>query len=158
MYRNYIFKIVYGVLRNQKDAEDAAQEVFIKIYKSLPNYKNQGFKTWVSRIAVNHAIDKKRKAARSREEPTDAVLDTVRSESYTDQQVIAKELKEKIHKKIKELPRNYREVIYGYYILEKSYEEMAKELNVQVKTIETKLYRARVWMRKHWKEEEFYEK
>ncbi len=56
-YRNLIFHIVYGILRNEKDAEDAAQEVFIKIYTSLPQYEKQGFKTWISRIAVNHAID-----------------------------------------------------------------------------------------------------
>jgi len=44
-YRNHVFHTVYGVLRNEKDAEDAAQEVFMKIYTSLPQYEKQGFKT-----------------------------------------------------------------------------------------------------------------
>ena len=60
------FTTVYGVLRNEKDAEDAAQEVFLKIYTSLPQYEKQGFKTWISRIAVNHAIDMKRRQVRGK--------------------------------------------------------------------------------------------
>lgn len=68
-YKQTIYRTVYSVLRNQKDAEDVTQEVFIKIYTSLPQYKNQGFKTWITRIAVNHAIDLKRKRQRQKEEP-----------------------------------------------------------------------------------------
>ena len=66
----YIFHTVYSVLRNEKDAEDAAQEVFLKIYTSLPQYEKQGFKTWITRIAVNHAIDIRRKQVRRQEDQT----------------------------------------------------------------------------------------
>jgi RNA polymerase sigma factor (sigma-70 family) len=53
-YRNDVFRTIFAVLRDQKEAEDAAQEVFMKIYTSLPQYQNQGFKTWMTRIAVKH--------------------------------------------------------------------------------------------------------
>ena len=72
-YRNDVFRTVFAVLRDQKEAEDAAQEVFMKIYTSLPQYENQGFKTWMTRIAVNHAIDVKRKLARRKEEVAEAL-------------------------------------------------------------------------------------
>ncbi|WP_238985093.1 sigma-70 family RNA polymerase sigma factor [Bacillus kwashiorkori] len=155
MFKNDVFRLVYGVLRNQKDAEDAAQEVFLKIFTSLPKYENQGFKTWISRIAINHAIDIKRKQARMREEVSDTYLETASEERSVEETIIQEEKRRKIQERIRDLPENYRDVIYGYYILEKSYEQLANEQQVQVKTIETKLYRARVWIKKHWKEEEF---
>src|SRR5690606_1314173 len=64
-YRKHVFHTVYGVLRNEKDAEDAAQEVFLKIYTSLRKYEQQSSKTLITRYAVNHAIDIKRRLIRS---------------------------------------------------------------------------------------------
>lgn len=156
-YRNDVFRTVFAVLRDQKEAEDAAQEVFIKIYSSLSQYENQGFKTWMTRIAVNHAIDVKRKLARRKEE----VIEGLGQQALgTPKDSVEKELMENerrrlIRNRLEELPENYREVIYGFYIAEKSYQQMAEEQQVQVKTIETKLYRARHWMKKNWKEDDF---
>jgi RNA polymerase sigma factor (sigma-70 family) len=156
-YRNDVFQSIFAVLRNPKESEDATQEVFIKIYTSLPNYENQGFKTWITRIAVNHAIDVKRKQKRRSE---DIVGDIEQNVPFTpidsvEHEVIVREKKQKVHDKLDKLPENYRDVIYGYYIAEKSYQQMAIEQNVQVKTIEMKLYRARNWMKRHWKEDDF---
>ncbi|WP_342394392.1 sigma-70 family RNA polymerase sigma factor [Salipaludibacillus daqingensis] len=156
-YRSVIFQTTYGVLRNEKDAEDAAQEVFIKIYSSLPKYEGKGLKTWMVRIAVNHAIDVKRKKERRREEVMEesglqlvtASLDSV-EETY-----IQKELGHHVRRRIDDLPENYRRVVYGYYIEEKSFEVLANEQGINEKSIRVKLHRARNWMREHWKEDDF---
>lgn len=156
-YRNDVFRTVFAVLRDQKEAEDAAQEVFVKIYTSLSQYENQGFKTWMTRIAVNHAIDIKRKQARRKEE----MVEDLEQQSLgtpkdgVEKELIVNERQRLVRKRLDQLPENYRDVIYGFYIAEKSYQQMAEEQNVQVKTIETKLYRARVWMKKNWKEDDF---
>ncbi len=156
-YRNDVFRTVFAVLRNQKEAEDAAQEVFMKIYHSLSQYENQGFKTWMTRIAVNHAIDVKRKLARRKEEVAEAIeqqaLGTPRD--GVEKEILNNERLRQVRKRLNELPENYRDVIYGFYIAEKSYQQLADEQKVQVKTIETKLYRARIWMKKNWKEDDF---
>ncbi len=156
-YHNDLFRVIYAVLRDQKEAEDAAQEVFIKIYLSLPKYENQGFKTWITRIAVNHAIDLKRKRDRRKEDVKDAVEYELLSPLSVslETEVLNQERKRLVHKKLYELPENYRKVTYEFYIAEKSYQQIAAEQNVQVKTIEMKLYRARIWMKKHWKEDDF---
>ncbi|PLR85626.1 RNA polymerase subunit sigma [Bacillus canaveralius] len=155
-YRNDVFRTAFAVLRDQKEAEDAAQEVFLKIYLSLPHYENQGFKTWLTRIAVNHAIDVKRKQVRRREDVMDLVDDLNPGHpSSVEIEVITRERRDLVRKRLHELPENYRDVIYGFYIEEKSYQKMAEEQHVQVKTIETKLYRARQWIKAHWKEDDF---
>ncbi|EOR21514.1 RNA polymerase sigma factor SigW [Niallia nealsonii AAU1] len=156
-HRDYLFRSIYSVLKDQKEAEDATQEVFIKIYTSLPNYENQGFKTWITRIAVNHAIDMRRKKQRRKEEMTEELESHIGGSLADDVEieVLKRERQKLVQKRLEEVPANYRDVIYGFYIQEKSYQEMALEQNVQVKTIETKLYRARLWIKTHWKEEEF---
>ncbi|MGJ7912416.1 RNA polymerase sigma factor [Neobacillus sp. LXY-1] len=154
-YRNDVFRTVFAILRDQKEAEDAAQEVFIKIYMSLSQYENQGFKTWMTRIAVNHAIDMKRKQARRREEVFEEFETLGTTEDSLEREILQKEQKQLVRKRLNELPENYRDVIFGFYIAEKSYQQMAEEQNVQVKTIETKLYRARNWIKKNWKEDDF---
>ncbi|MGR5961967.1 sigma factor [Bacillus paranthracis] len=62
------FKLSFSILRHEEDAKDVTQEVFVKIHASLPNYQFRGLKTWMARIATNHAIDYKRKKARENEE------------------------------------------------------------------------------------------
>jgi RNA polymerase sigma factor (sigma-70 family) len=156
-YRNDVFRTIFAVLRDQKEAEDAAQEVFLKIFTSLPHYENQGFKTWMTRIAVNHAIDVKRKLVRRKEEAVESheqqAIGTPKDN--VEKELIETERQRLVRNKLNELPDNYRDVIYGFYIAENSYQELADEQKVQVKTIETKLYRARLWMKKNWKEDNF---
>ena len=69
--------------------------------------------------------------------------------------LLRKEQRDVVRDRINELPENYRDVIYAYYITEKNYRQIADEQQVEIKTIETKLYRARNWMKKHWKEDDF---
>lgn len=144
-------------MRHEKDAEDATQEVFLKIYYALPKYSSQGIKSWLTRIAVNHAIDVKRKKQRQQEmilEPDD--LPTLSSpEENVVLPLLQKEQRELVKSRLHDMPANYRKVIEAYYIAEKSYKQIAEEQQVEAKTVETKLYRARNWMKKHWKEDDF---
>lgn len=144
-------------MRNEKDAEDATQEVFIKVYTSLPKYEGKGLKTWMARIAVNHAIDVKRKKARRQEEVTEDVgLQLVSVSSDTvEEQYMKQELQHSVRRKIHDIPENYRRVVFGYYIEEKSFKELASEQGINEKSVRVKLHRARNWMREHWKEDDF---
>lgn len=153
-YRHDLFRAVFAILRNQKDAEDATQEAFVKIYHSLSEYEGLGLKTWLTRIAVNHAIDVKRKHARRKEEVTNEMQEQSRPDD-TAQHVIRLEQKRLVHQKLAELPIGYREMIVDFYIREKTYQQIAEEHEMAVKNVEIKLYRARKWMKKHWKEDEF---
>lgn len=66
-YRHYIFQVIFSILRHEEDAKDVTQEVFVKIHAS-PKLSISRIKTWMARIATNHAIDYKRKKARENEE------------------------------------------------------------------------------------------
>ncbi|MNZ71984.1 ECF RNA polymerase sigma factor SigE [compost metagenome] len=145
------------MLKDEKEAEDAAQETFLQVYKSLPDYRSQGFKTWMTRIALNKAIDLKRKRDRRREEqwdPVDVDKQVMDESPEIVQEIMEEERSAELRKRIASLPPGHRIIVSSFYLQGKSYEEIASELQVTVKTVESKLYRARAWMREHWKEEE----
>ncbi|GAB2698093.1 RNA polymerase sigma factor [Paenibacillus thermoaerophilus] len=158
-YGDYIYKTVYGVLRSVPDAEDVTQDVLLQVYRSLPDCRMEGLKTWLARIAVNKAIDYKRRRARRPEELTDlpdrleaGAADAV---ERTDETVVREERRKLVRERVAELPGHYREVVAAYYMEEKSYEEIAKDTGLERKSVESRLYRARNWMKRHWRKEDF---
>lgn len=160
-YRQALFKAAYAILRNEEDAKDVLQEAWIKIYYALPQHEGSGLKTWMTRIVVHSAIDLKRKRARQQNKMNalqQDVLQEITEDSLhapLDSTLLMKERREYIRSRLQHLPENYRDVVKAHYLEEKSYKQIAEELQVQPKTIEMRLYRARQWMRDHWKEEEF---
>jgi RNA polymerase sigma factor (sigma-70 family) len=151
------------VLRHPKDAEDATQEAFVKIFFALSMYQGNGFKTWITRIAVNTAIDLKRKLGNRKEMLVSKDLDhddipvnehVLAPESVEDN-LLRKERSRLIAHYLNDIPGNYRPIVVAFYMEEKSHLQIANEQGIAVKTVESKLYRARHWMKKHWKEEDF---
>ncbi|WP_413376136.1 RNA polymerase sigma factor [Alkalihalobacillus sp. 1P02AB] len=153
-HRAHVIRAIMPVIKNVKDAEELAQDVFVRVFYALPQYEARGFKTWVTRIAVNMAIDEKRKRARRKEEALGDWEGTTTSNEI-EEQLIKKETKRIVLEKMESVPENYRNVLIAFYIEEKSYQEIANEQKVEVKTVETKLYRARKWVKDRWKEDEF---
>jgi RNA polymerase sigma factor (sigma-70 family) len=151
-YAGYVYQLTYSVLRHPKDAEDAAQEAFVRVYLSLSQYRGQGFKTWLTRIAVNKAIDKKRKLQRKREtltefpEPEQADWTAPSAEADAMERLRRSEFRERM----KQIPANYRGIIQAFYLDDKSYKQIAEEHGLEVKNVETRLYRAKKWIRQHW--------
>jgi len=156
-YQSYLYHVAFSVLRSSKDAEDVTQEALLKIYASLPQYQHQGFKTWITRITVNKAIDYKRSLERKREQLTNEpeLLAPVNPAHTVEEEVLHNQRRQRIRECLELMPDNYRDVVVAFYIEDKSYQEIAIEQGVTLKTVESKLYRAKQWIRKHWKEEEW---
>ncbi|MFC6458195.1 MULTISPECIES: RNA polymerase sigma factor [Paenibacillus] len=156
-YNQYLYQVAFSVLHSSKDAEDVTQEALWKIYASLPSYQHQGFKTWITRITVNKAIDYKRSLERKREQLTDEPeqLIPVNPVHTVEEEVLHRHRRQRIRECLDDLPDNYRDVVVAFYIEDKSYQQIALEQGVTLKTVESKLYRAKQWIRKHWKEEEW---
>ncbi|MNB78187.1 ECF RNA polymerase sigma factor SigW [compost metagenome] len=154
-YGRHIYQVTYSVLQQSQDAEDAAQEAFIQIYKSLPLYRSEGFKTWITRIALHKAIDIKRKLNRRKAEvsvPEDGAVQLADHRSDVVRQLLKKEQKELLRHKISSLPDQHRGIIVDFYLNEENYEQIARKSQISVRTVESRLYRARQWIRTHWKE------
>jgi RNA polymerase sigma factor (sigma-70 family) len=159
IYKNYIFAIILNFIKDYDEAENVAQEVFYQIYVSLNQFDNINFKAWISRIATNKSIDwiRKRKS-RFREEileNSEGVIDIVGSSERENPEIllVEKENKEVLNKALNSIPEIYREAIEKFYFKEMTYEEIAKEEDVTVKTIASRLYRGKNLLREKWREE-----
>ncbi|WP_374705386.1 RNA polymerase sigma factor [Paenibacillus radicis (ex Gao et al. 2016)] len=160
-YGPYLYRTVYAVVRSPHDAEDVTQEVLLLIYRSLPECRMDGFKTWMTRIAVNRAIDWKRSKARKPEQPMEDMdwqeEDLLASNTgiAAEEAAIAREGRRQVREQVQQLPDNYREVVTAYYMENKSYEEIATDTGLERKSVESRLYRARNWIKRNWRKEDF---
>lgn len=158
IYKNYVFAIILNFIKDYGEVENVAQEVFLQIYISLPDYDNDNFKGWISRITSNKSIDwirkKKSKFKEETLELTEILVDE--SEKNTvetpEQLLIKKEEREDLANVLNSIPDIYREVLEQFYFKEMSYEEIAKREDVSVKTIASRLYRGKNILREKWRE------
>jgi len=156
-YKGYVFAIVLNLTQDRFHAENIAQDVFLQVYISLPRYRHEGFRTWLGRIAARKAIDWKRKHGRTqaKERPLTAPeqLPGQRESPSLEEDLIRREDARRIRALCSQLPDSYRTVVIKYYFSGKSYRQIAEEEGIAVKTVETRLYRARQKLKEQWKED-----
>ncbi|OIQ58582.1 ECF RNA polymerase sigma factor SigE [Moorella thermoacetica] len=144
------------IVCNPVTAEDILQETFIQVYRSLPRFRGGSFKHWLARIATNKAIDWKRKFRQSLETmveyPEQVGGPGLNPGSSVEDEVIYKETIANLLSLCQELPEDYRHTFTGFYLEGKDYRALATEGGVTVKTVESRLYRARKMLREKLKE------
>ncbi len=158
-YKNYVFAIVLNFIKDYGEAENVAQEVFLQIYIALPSYSSENFKGWIGKIAANKSIDwirkKKSKFNEKVIEDAGSIIDMkdIQSKDNPESFIIDNERKELLINALSSIPEIYRTVVEKFYFEEKSYEEIALEENAPVKTIASRLYRAKLLLKTKWREE-----
>ncbi len=145
-YKNLVFTVALRMLKNSEEAEEVSQDTFIKVFKSIKNFKGDSkFSTWIYRIAYNSCLDRLKKMKRSQntnsfeEVPAMEVVDlnTVLDD-------IDREERSRLLKKCMELlaPKDCA-LITLFYFEEKNLNELSKILNLSENTVKVRLFRAR---------------
>jgi len=156
-YQNKVFSTAYNYTRDYEEAKDLTQEIFIKVYNNLGNFQNKAqFSTYLFRIAVNRCIDwtrKKRAKTISilscQDEDDVDVYDFIADCGSNPEEILLRqENADIIRAEINKLPEIYRTVMIMYYFQDFSPQEIADILKVPRKTIDTRLFRARKFIKK----------
>ncbi len=149
-----VFRIVYSVLRNHADAEDATQETFLRAVRHRAKLREiQDAKAWLARIAWRVAIDRKRMgtpASLDDIEGTEgaAALRTLRDSGAGAEQIASdRQMLALMEQLIAGLPRELREVTIRAPVEELSTREMSEVLSIPEATVRTRLFRARQMLR-----------
>jgi RNA polymerase sigma-70 factor (ECF subfamily) len=148
-YQGKILKYCISMLTNTAEAEDAAQEIFIKAYQSLNQFRGaSSFSTWLYRIAYNHCRDILRKISRHHTESWEALAEREgdkleRLLSVPHDSIMALEDCELIIRVLSHLPSDYRTVLVLREIEGLSYQEIAETLNCSLDAVKARLRRAR---------------
>lgn len=149
-YQNKVFSVSLSMTNNYKDAEDLTQEVFIQVYKSLDTYQfKASFSTWIYRITINKALDWKKRRKNYEIQLSDGHLCDNDYISNTTEELFIENLeRDSLKLQINELPDIYKEVINLHYFDNYSYNQIAKKINITEKSVESRLYRARIMLKK----------
>jgi len=158
-YEKLVYVTIFAIVKNETEAEDAAQETMINAFRHLASFRGDAkFSTWLVTIAMNEARKRLRKIKVGAEDS----LDDTKEESegdytpavLTDWREIPlaalerKELREKLREAVAMLPEKYREVFVLRDIEELNQEETAAALGINVTLVKVRLHRARMMLQK----------
>jgi RNA polymerase sigma-70 factor (ECF subfamily) len=156
-YERRVFAAAFAILRNQADADDAAQEAVLKAFKHLRQFRAEArFSTWLIQITVNESRMRRRKEHASLMEPiVDREGDegSYKPRDFADWREIPsetlerKEIREKLAEALSSLGQIYREVFVLRDMEQLSIEETAKILGISTASVKTRLLRARLMLR-----------
>jgi RNA polymerase sigma-70 factor (ECF subfamily) len=139
---------VYGMglsfFRNRDDASDFTQEVFLKVYRSLPRFEGRSrFSTWLYRIAYNTAVNgvTRRREYRSLAEEEGAV------EEEPERKLLRSAAREAVLTAVSELPDRYRICVDLFFFYDRSYQEIEAITGFPVNTIKSHVFRAKKLLR-----------
>lgn len=146
-YQNYVFTLTLRMVKNREDAEEVAQDVFIKAYKYLTDFRGASkFSTWLYTIVNNTCISflrKKKLEIHSLDnEKVFEVADSMDS-GFRANLVEQKSRQSMVHNAIGLLGPDDAEIITLFYKSEQSLEEIAQILGLEVNTAKVRLHRAR---------------
>jgi RNA polymerase sigma-70 factor (ECF subfamily) len=151
-YRDRIYRLVWGLLRNTEDAEDVTQEVFIKAFYRLGSFEGgSAFYTWLYRVAVNTAADwrkrwRRRRALSLEDNPTgpEGVEDRA---PRPERLAHGRELGARLAEALERMPEKFRRILVLRDYEGLTYEEIGQVLHLPKGTVESRLFRARERLR-----------
>lgn len=145
-YQRPVFNLTYRMLGNVEEAEDAAQEAFLRAYTRLGQYDpDQKFSTWLFSIANHHCIDRLRKRRVTHVSIDDnPVLQNLEGDDpRPERKALDKEERLEVQAMLEQLAPEYRTPLVLRYWEDMSYEEIAETMDVSVAAIKSRLFRAR---------------
>jgi len=154
-YQNQIFNLSLQYVGNSQDAEEVAQDVFIRLLKAAESYKPQGkLTTFLYRIAVNLSLNKIRDRKWKRWVPWETMNSEEISSDHSntleapDDLFEKKEKQNEVHRIIDSLPANQKTAVILKRYHDLSYEEIAEIMQTSVSAVESRLHRAKLTLKK----------
>lgn len=151
-YQQRVANVIAKFIKDRHEIQDVAQEVFIKVFRALPNFRgDSSFYTWIYRIAVNtsknHLVAKSRRIQNTQVEFEDAESfgsnEDFRNLDTPDAVYSRGELEQTMSKAIAQLPEDLKHAIVLREVDGLSYEEIAAKMDCPIGTVRSRIFRAR---------------
>jgi len=150
-YSRYVYTNAYFMLRNIHEAEDASQEVFVKVYLSIKSFKGlSSFKTWIRKLTINTCIDKLRLRAKTVDKKisldaltNDYEIVFTKSSYNLEKSFLTRETVKDVLNIIMNLDENYRIPLILRDLQDYSYRDIAILTKKPIGTVKTNIHRAR---------------
>ncbi|AVM00119.1 RNA polymerase sigma factor SigE [Gordonia iterans] len=143
-----VYRLAYRLSGNQHDAEDLTQETFIRVFRSLTDYKPGTFEGWLHRITTNLFLDMVRRRNKIRMETLETGYERISSDTPDPQQAYAEaSLDPDLQQALDSLAPEFRAAVVLCDIEGLSYEEVAATMGVKMGTVRSRIHRGRAGIR-----------
>ncbi|MGD1044349.1 MAG: sigma-70 family RNA polymerase sigma factor [Bacteroidota bacterium] len=150
-YQRQVANLIYVTMGSRDDVDDIAQEVFIRVYRSLPRFKfDASFFSWIYRITMNLCIDeiRKRKIRKvlSLDFLTEDVLEQNRKSKdhlMPSDSILADERRQVVQSALQRLKPEHRDILVLREYNDLGYSEIAETLNISLEAVKSRIFRAR---------------
>lgn len=152
-YQKKIFGFVYRMVLSEEDARDLTQEVFVQAFRSLDRFRGEArFSTWLYRIAANKSLDFLRRNKKVKHLDVEAIAEDCNLQippviNNPEEIYLREEKIRRLRRMIAGLPDKYRIVLIMFHYENFTYQEISDALGLPVKTVATRLYRAKLLLR-----------
>jgi RNA polymerase sigma-70 factor, ECF subfamily len=147
LYNKKVYRVAYGLIRQREEALDIVQEVFIKLFRSLKNFKGESrLSTYLHRMTVNTAIDHVRKAGKpifSSLEGEEGFQPVDSAENRPDRIFFYKEFEGKVNEALRAIPDDQRMTVVLREVEGLSYQEIAETMGCSIGTVMSRLHYGR---------------
>ncbi len=155
-YHKKVYSIAYGVVRQREEALDVVQEVFIKLFRSVKDFKGRSqFYTYLYRMAMNTAIDHKRKAGKQFMSSLDeegSFEPSDEAEKGPERILLQRELEDRVKLAMDKLPDEQKAALIFRDVEGLSYQEMAETMGCSIGTVMSRLHYGRKKMQESLKD------
>jgi RNA polymerase sigma-70 factor, ECF subfamily len=155
-YTQIVYRVLYKILRHEEDTQDALQDTFVSAYRALPRFRQDArFSTWIYRIATNAALMKTRGRKNnmvSLDHPTEdegaqRAWELPDWSATPDEEIMTDETRRIMEEAIQSLPAEQRAAFVLHDIQDLSSAETAQAMGITVSAVNSRLHRARVFLR-----------
>jgi RNA polymerase sigma-70 factor, ECF subfamily len=148
LYSRNVYLLAYSYVKDRGLAEDISQEVFIKCYKNMKQFRgDSNIKSWIYRITVNSAKDMLMSKNFNILKFPKMFFENIKKSASSEELFVEQDRNEALLQTVFKLPTKYREVIFLHYFEEQKVEEIAAILHVNNNTVKTRLSRARALLK-----------
>ena len=145
-YKNLVYSIILRMTRDREEANDLAQDVFLKIYKNLKSYSPEyKFSTWVMRITSNHIIDQHRRKKQDTVSLDEHLYNLEAPDDTASPEAVffKREEARRINRIVEDLPEMYKTPLVMYHHQGLSYQEISDETKEPLSKVKNRIFRGR---------------
>ncbi len=166
-HRGRVFSLALRMCGNRSEAEDMAQEAFLRVYRGLAGFRGESaFTTWMTRVALNTfhrhlrrlprtlPLEDERLAEAAGEDGPGGPAPRASGSEDPEAKLLAGEESHRVRRLVGELPQPFRDAVTLFYLEDRSVEEASSVLGVSTGTLKSRLFRAREMLLRRWSEQE----
>ena len=142
-YQGLIFGLAYHFLTSRAEAEEVAQEAFVRVYQQIIKDRSLNFLPYIKRVASNLCLDRLRQRQKEQKLLKNPRFQDIVEETTSLERLVIQEEVQSLRRALNRLPQMYKEILLLYYVGEIAQKEIAQKLNLPLSIVKNRIFRGK---------------